>query len=97
MLAGAVGIEPTQTVLETAVLPLYDAPTPDSAHALPLLYQTPRGARGILLGFFVRSLFAAVLAILLNLKARLSILFILGCIVIDIAALSAFKLNTMIL
>ncbi len=26
-LAGAVGIEPTQTVLETVVLPLYDAPT----------------------------------------------------------------------
>lgn len=25
-LAGAVGIEPTQAVLETAVLPLYDAP-----------------------------------------------------------------------
>ena len=25
-LAGAVGIEPTLTVLETAVLPLYDAP-----------------------------------------------------------------------
>jgi hypothetical protein len=28
-LAGAVGIEPTQTVLETAVLPLYDAPKID--------------------------------------------------------------------
>lgn len=26
--AGAVGIEPTQMVLETTVLPLYDAPTP---------------------------------------------------------------------
>ncbi len=27
-MAGAVGIEPTQAVLETAVLPLYDAPIP---------------------------------------------------------------------
>ena|GEM_PF-7056476 len=26
LLAGAVGIEPTQAVLETAVLPLYEAP-----------------------------------------------------------------------
>jgi hypothetical protein len=27
LLAGAAGIEPTQTVLETVVLPLYDAPS----------------------------------------------------------------------
>lgn len=45
-MAGAVGIEPTQMVLETIVLPLYEAPMP---HIIP----NPATGRGNLLGFFV--------------------------------------------
>lgn len=89
-MAGAVGIEPTQMVLETTVLPLYDAPS-------PILYQTPRRARGKLLSFFVRSLLTTVLAILFNFKTSLGILLVLSCIVIDVTTHCAFHLDTSIL
>jgi hypothetical protein len=38
LLAGAAGIEPTQTVLETVVLPLYDAPVITS-HSIVLVIR----------------------------------------------------------
>ena len=37
-LAGAVGIEPTQAVLETAVLPLYEAPRKQKNQASQYLH-----------------------------------------------------------
>ena len=45
-MAGAVGIEPTLTVLETGVLPLYDAPRFSLAH---LLYQNSYFIASVLL------------------------------------------------
>jgi hypothetical protein len=46
LVAGAVGIEPTQAVLETAVLPLYDAPTINAGRSLSY-YSKPRVGREV--------------------------------------------------
>ena len=42
IMAGAIGIEPILTVLETAVLPLYDAPNSVMICALPIKNYKPR-------------------------------------------------------
>ena len=46
-MAGAVGIEPTQMVLETIVLPLYEAPTVFTAS----YYIKPREIAGLITSF----------------------------------------------
>jgi hypothetical protein len=92
--AGAVGIEPTQKVLETFVLPLYDAPT---AYDYSYIIANPARGGVILLGFFVSSLHAAVLTILFDLKSRLGVLSVLRGGVVQVVTHSTFKIDTVIL
>jgi hypothetical protein len=79
-LAGAVGIEPTQTVLETVVLPLYEAP-----EGLYLRGQIK------LFRFFMRLHFFAVLAELFYFQSFLSGFLVFSGMVVDILANCAFQ------
>ena len=82
-MAGAVGIEPTQAVLETAVLPLYDAPSPHMQQ--------------ILFGFLVFSMLLAPFAKLLHHQAVRRQFFVLARIIINMVANRAFHRNSAIL
>lgn len=89
--AGAVGIEPTQTVLETVVLPLYEAPMG------PIYYNKPRMGRGFLLRFLVHRDLLAKLAILFDLQACGSVFLVFGCSVVEVMAYGTFQINPGIL
>ena len=83
-MAGAVGIEPTQAVLETAVLPLYDAPR-NRPEAIWLF------------GFFMQRHLFAEFAKLFELQAFLGVLFVLVGLVIQIMADRAFQIDEVVL
>ena len=93
-MARAVGIEPTQLVLETSVLPLYEARI--ALTDLPIIANPARGG-AVLLSFFVSCLLATVLTILFDFQTRLSVLSVLRSCVVQIVAHSTFQINTVIL
>ena len=85
-MAGAVGIEPPQAVLETAVLPLYDAPIKSHRKMARMLFR-----------FLVQGLLFVEFAILHEFQALLGVFLVLLGLVIQIMANRAFQTNQMIL
>lgn len=85
-MAGGVGIEPTQAVLETAVLPLYEPPK-----------NRPHLRERQLFGFLVQSFLFAELAEFLELQAFLGILLILFGLVVEVMANRALQVNQVVL
>jgi hypothetical protein len=81
-MAGALGIEPRQAVLETAVLPLYDAPIM---------------GRRILLCFLVSSMLLAPFTKLLHFQTIRILLFILLGMIVGPMAIGTLHHNQIIL
>ncbi len=85
-MAGVEGIEPPSAVLETAVLPLYDAPK-----------TGPQGRTGRLFGFLVQSFLFAEFAELLELQALLGVLLVFLGLVVKVVADRALHVYQMVL
>ena len=93
-MAGAVGIEPTQAVLETAVLPLYDAPK--SVHDGPKIQNSKIEIRK-LFGFLVQSFLFAEFAVLLQFQTLLGVLLVLLGLVVQVVTNRALQVNQVVL
>ena len=89
-LAGAQGIEPWSAVLETAVLPLNDAPILIKSAARLILSKCPKPVEGLTLpgysGFFMRSAFLAPLTEFFELQLSFHFFLVLGGVIVGLFA-----------